>query len=465
MDHPQRVLADGGVNGSIRTDHEPEGRRAGRRKAQVPRVCRKRRAGGAPWFRGAAWARVCHRVTADPPIAVPDGIRRGSTYFPELESLRGIAIALVVVFHADGRMLMPFFNRIGTSPSPPLAFVYAGHTGVTLFFILSAFLLGLPFLQEAYGGRPLSRRQFYLRRVLRIIPLYYAAVIAGTLVTSRSIADLGRGVPYLLFFESHPKWVTPMQPWSDVWWSLMTEMQFYAVLPLVALAFGRRRATTLALFGLYLVVYLALVMGWILPAVNPWARAMSVAGRSPIFLCGILAAWLWLRHGVALRARLEATRWLAAGGGDILLLLVLLGLGLLLGWTSWWGFWPLETSPWFLWHVLEGALWALVVLIILLVPLRSKVLLSNRVLARLGVLSYSIYVLHQPLFFYSIWPWRVALPQSGLGWTPYTAVWFMLAATLCVGLASLTYRWIERPFLIRKARLDAGPPVARARAA
>lgn len=76
----------------------------------------------------------------------------------------------------------------------------------------------------------------------------------------------------------------------------------------------------------------------------------------------------------------------------------------------------------------------------------------------------SIYVLHQPIFYYGMRAWRSAFPRAGLGWTPYTGAWFVLAAVLCVALASLTYRWIERPFLVRKARLETGAPVARARA-
>jgi peptidoglycan/LPS O-acetylase OafA/YrhL len=115
--------------------------------------------------------------------------------------------------------------------------------------------------------------------------------------------------------------------------------------------------------------------------------------------------------------------------------------------------------------VLEGALWTLVVLIVLVVPLASKALWSNRVLAYLGVLSYSIYVLHVPVFSYTLSLWRSAFPHAGLGWTPYTATWFALAAVLCIGLSSLTYRWIEYPFLVRKAQLDAGAPAPRAHAA
>ena len=396
---------------------------------------------------------------------VPAGIRPDATYFPELESLRGIAIALVVAFHADATMLFPFGNRVGTWPSPPLAFLYGGHTGVTLFFVLSAFLLGLPFLEAAYGGRSASVAAFYRRRALRILPLYYCAVVAATVLTAHSVHDLWRGAPYLLFLESYPSLPTPLEPWSGVWWTLATEVQFYAVLPLVASTFGRSRTVTAGMLAIYGLGYLAVTLGFVVPGLDSWVRAHSIIGRGPIFLFGLLAAWLWLRHGHTLRARLAASRWWSAGGADLLLIVVLLALGLLLRWSAFHGSVAFEVSWRYLWHVPEGLLWTLVVVIVLLCPLRTKALLSNRGLARLGVLSYSIYVLHPPLFDYTLSLWRGVFPQAGLGWTLLNAVWLALATMLCVGLASLTYRWIERPFLVRKARVDDRVPAAPARAA
>jgi hypothetical protein len=201
---------------------------------------------------------------------VPAGIRRSTTYLPEIESLRGIAIALVFLFHADVWSTFPFRSRTGSWPSPGLGYVWSGHTGVTLFFILSGFLLSLPFLEEASGGRRVSWRQFYVRRALRILPLYYAAVVAGTVITARSLADLRRGVPYVAFLESKPGLTTPMPPFSGVWWSLATEVQFYALLPLVALAFGRSRRTTLCLLAVYGAAVLAISLR---PVMDPWVRA------------------------------------------------------------------------------------------------------------------------------------------------------------------------------------------------
>jgi peptidoglycan/LPS O-acetylase OafA/YrhL len=402
-------------------------------------------------------------VPADLPSAVPAGIRRGSTYFPELESLRGLAIVLVFVFHADGALLFPGRNRVGAESPLPMMFVWAGHSGVTLFFVLSAFLLSLPFLDEARGGRPVSRRQFYERRALRILPLYWTAVLVGTILTSQALTDLWHGLPYLAFLESKPNLTTPMRPFSDVWWSLATEVQFYALLPLVALVFGRSRRVTLALLAVYAVVYAVLALG-VVVHLEPWFRAQSIIGRGPLFLFGILAAWFYRGHGETVRARLAATRWLAAGGADLLLAAVFLALAFLLRWSNARGFLTIEQTRWHVWHVPEGALWTAVLLILLLAPLRLKVLFSNRMLARLGVLSYSIYLLHLPVLRYSLRPARRLFPNV-TGWNATAACWFAIVTLLCVALASITYRFIERPFLVRKARLDGPARAAEVRAA
>jgi peptidoglycan/LPS O-acetylase OafA/YrhL len=401
---------------------------------------------------------------SDPTSAVPAGIRRGSTYLPELESLRGLAILLVFIFHADGSLLFPVSNRVGLQSPLPLLYVWAGHTGVTLFFVLSAFLLSLPFLDEAYGGRPVSRWQFYVRRALRILPAYWVTVVVATILSSHTLGDLWRGLPYLAFLQSKPNLPTPMRPYSGVWWSLATEVQFYVLLPLIALAFGRSRRVTLALLAGYAIAYLAIATGLVLPGLEPWLRAQSVVGRGPLFLCGILAAWFYRRHGDAVRTRLAASRPLAAGGADLILAVVFVALAFLLRWVNRSGFFPIEQTQWYVWHVPEGVLWTAVVLLLLLAPLRLKAVFSNRVLALLGVLSYSIYLLHQPLLYFSVGLARRAFPAM-TAWGPSAVLWFTAMTAICVGLASLTYRWIERPFLIRKARIDRVTRAAEARAA
>src|SRR5262245_60933990 len=132
--------------------------------------------------------------------SIPAGVRESSGYLPEIESLRGVAIALVVWFHADGFVRYPGAT-IDEPVSPLLAFLRAGHTGVDLFFVLSGFLLALPFLDEALGGTPVSVRRYFSRRALRILPLYYLAVVASTVLVATRAADLLVAVPYLLFLN------------------------------------------------------------------------------------------------------------------------------------------------------------------------------------------------------------------------------------------------------------------------
>jgi hypothetical protein len=124
------------------------------------------------------------------------------------------------------------------------AFVLAGHTGVSLFFVLSGFLLAGPFLAEAAGGARVARRAYAARRVLRVMPAYVAAVTVASIDCAIRPLEVLRGVPYLFFLESIPGMTTPLIPYSDVWWTLATEAQFYLTLPLLAWAWRAVRRRT-----------------------------------------------------------------------------------------------------------------------------------------------------------------------------------------------------------------------------
>ncbi|TMA82728.1 MAG: hypothetical protein E6J72_01985, partial [Deltaproteobacteria bacterium] len=118
------------------------------------------------------------------------------------------------------------------------ALMLGGHTGVSLFFILSGFQLSRPFLAEIGGGRRVDLAGFARRRLGRIMPLYAVAVVTITIAAAARPADLLHGVPYLVFLNAWvPEAMQPLPLFSKVWWSLATEAQFYVVLPLLPLAF------------------------------------------------------------------------------------------------------------------------------------------------------------------------------------------------------------------------------------
>src|SRR5690242_13040439 len=147
-----------------------------------------------------------------------------------LDGVRALAIGLVLWTHiqhlagdAGADVGSGLLYRIG-------AF---GFTGVFLFFVLSGFLLFLPFARAIIGGGALpSARNFYLRRALRILPLYYTALAVYLLFLRPSLlhrANLHVAVlSVLLVHDSRPDSIIAITP---PLWSLALEAQFYVLLP------------------------------------------------------------------------------------------------------------------------------------------------------------------------------------------------------------------------------------------
>jgi len=378
----------------------------------------------------------------------------GGATIPELASLRGIAISLVVLLHTDG---MVSGLRALAGPRIPIwrAYVLGGWTGVSLFFILSGFLLSRPFLAEAFDGRRVSRGTYAARRMLRILPLYYTAIVVASLWCARQPSDLWRALPFATFLNSIEGMAAPLPPFSFVWWSLATEAQFYVLLPLLPwlLASARGRRVGIAAAVVYAAAYVGFAFGWLHLATLQGNNRLvhSFVGRLPLFAFGVLAAALYERKGEALRGWAARVRWMR-WGGDLACLAALALLGMLLQRVVYVNYFELETRyP--AWHLLEGACWTSVLLLVLLAPLRLKILLSNRVLATLGTLSYSIYLIHVPVLTFGLGAVRAHWAIAPAGWDlPAFAAVALLFAGIGA-LSALTYRVIERPMLERKARL------------
>jgi len=410
---------------------------------------------GSAWMsdgsNGEMGSTVADEPTVLPGDATPVGIRRPSEYLPRLEAMRGIAIALVVVYHADQAIRPQSFEHV--RPGLLEAFLEAGHTGVSLFFVLSAFLLSRPFLRALAGRGTVSLSHFFERRALRVLPLYWVAVAVSSVLfgLSRDTSWLN-GLPYLLFINSFFGVAQVMSPFSDVWWSLATEAQFYLALP-VAASLARWRAGRWflgALLVAFCVSYAQMAArGFYIFSSNAYT---SLYGRLPVFVFGIAAAWTYDRHGERIRGFFERRSVWQKGGADLLLVAVLLALGLLLQQVAYLGYFVAEAS-WHAWHVVEGLLWALVVLLVLSAPLRIAPLFDSRALMRVGVLSYSLYLVHLPIIHYLREGLRGRFPEIHQGWNPVSFLFVGLCIATALGLSSVTYRFVERPFLVRKARI------------
>jgi peptidoglycan/LPS O-acetylase OafA/YrhL len=142
---------------------------------------------------------------------------------------------------------------------------------------------------------------------------------------------------------------------------------------------------------------------------------------------------------------------LRLGGGDLILVGLFVALAVLLRTVAARGYLPSEIPPEQGWHLAEAALWGGVMLALLVLPLRLRGLVVNRWMTRLGLLSYSIYLVHMPVLHavFHTMPWlRPGVPRP---WGAEVAAGVLaILATLCVSL--VTFRVIERPFLRRKDR-------------
>jgi len=183
--------------------------------AQLPAI--KTAAPGLRAVRGRrlAWAKLWPESGAVNPI-------------PALDGLRALAVLLVILFHAST------FAEGNPSGNPASAIFY-GKTGVQLFYVLSGFLLSLPYAQWFFGlrKRP-STLLFYKRRALRVGPAYWVSLLILGLATAPTIASV-RDVALHAVFLSNTTWLSTFSI-NGVYWTMAIEVQFYALLPLIWLA-------------------------------------------------------------------------------------------------------------------------------------------------------------------------------------------------------------------------------------
>ena len=377
-------------------------------------------------------------------MRLTEGVRDPGHYLHELECLRGLAILLVFLFHAWGISGLQWPEQ----PAPGLAFIAAGNTGVTLFFVLSGFLLALPWLR--YWLNPGQRRpsvaQYLKARAMRILPLYYCALAVTWLATGNTGSVVQAAVFQFVGFSAFP--------YSVVWWTLVTEVQFYLLLPLVMslwISGHRGRWLCAALLLAWALAYLGLVLRATPQLLDStFFLTKSVFARLPAFLLGIFAAAIYLRASrwESVTRQTDAWRY----GGLLLILACLLLLERVLARVATMGDLQAELQ-WHLHHTWEAALWAVMMLCLLLCRLPGARLLVNSGLAISGKLSYSLYLIHVPVLFYLVYPLReqVGVDQLHNSWWLYSISVVALLLSLLLSWAS--YNLIEKPFLRMKRRL------------
>ena len=185
-------------------------------------------------------------------------ITRGRRFIAEVDGLRFVAISAVVLYHLSQHTLTR--HMAGASVQPGEAWLTKlldlGHYGVQLFFVLSGFLLALPFAKWRLGlGDKPSLRAYYFRRLTRLEPPYMVAMLllfAGPPLVASWMSGGWSLWPNLLasLVYQHNLIFGAMNPINPVTWSLEIEVQFYMLAPALAVVFsiGNAVARRAALF-------------------------------------------------------------------------------------------------------------------------------------------------------------------------------------------------------------------------
>ena len=354
---------------------------------------------------------------------------RAAMFFPALEGLRGIAALLVVFHHSRSHWLWGWLE---------------GWNGVTLFFVLSGFLITTLALREEDALGALRWRAFFVRRVFRIIPVYVVSL--GLYVVAVGIVGIGaahRGP----FFHAVPWYLSPFPevPFFSrthivfsLAWSLGIEEKFYLLWPLLAFVLLRRRARGRLGLALALAFVLQLPI-----AFSSGGRAL--APYSAILVGCVLAFLMHKRSSFGRLSRLGSKPWFFAA---LALLVVVHGLTHVFN----------PTAPGFrvasAYYYLPYAIAAALVTCALALRAGGSGWLESAPMRFVGRVSYPLYLTH-PL---GLAVAAVVIAPGGLATElVYLAVGLLLSLALAYGI----HRAVEKP-LIRTGKRLAGRTRVRA---
>lgn len=363
--------------------------------------------------------------------------RAPSFYKPELDILRffaflGVFICHTAIYNVDflvSHHLSPLAAKIG------LSFAHAGAYGVDVFFVLSAYLITELLLREKETTGTLNVPAFYLRRILRIWPLYYFFIAIAVLipfVTAEQHFGLHYLIPFLILLGN---WsfiaFGPPQSIAGPLWSVSVEEQFYLFWPPVVARLSRRGIifAALSLIGvanIARIIEVSIGMSNDQIWVNTFSHVDSIAA-------GILIAVVWRER---------------ASFFNVPSRLIVIACAVCC----------LTTVAYFDFDMSDGPRRASVLGTLISYPLTvitcTVILLAfinlpirSRALQYLGKISYGLYVYHllSYLIIDKLWPGGGAGPMHA-----FIRMVFALALTIAISAAS--YRVIEQPFLKLKRR-------------
>ena len=368
-------------------------------------------------------------------------------YFPGLHGLRFFAALMVVFSHVE---LLKDYHGYPNLYASNLAVYESGRIGVTLFFVLSGFLISYLLLTERKVSGTISIKNFYIRRILRIWPLYYLLVFLAFIVLPRieffTIPKYSAALPqnfpytlplYLLLLPQVALSIFEPVPYAEPLWSIGVEEQFYLLWPALLKYFRNfLRLTIVIAVGVIScrqLVFLLAEANRTSPRLEYWNYLLSYLyfTRIECMAIGGIGAWLVFRQKKTI-LRIIYNRLFQ-------ILLYALTAYLLL---------TLRNKP--LFNYAPYAICFCLIIVNVATNKNSLLKLENRLFVFLGNISFSIYMFHEIVIKIVL----EALVRTGR--TMFNDIYAnVLLHTLSMGLtilvSAVAYYGFERRFLRLKS--------------
>ncbi len=353
----------------------------------------------------------------------------GREFIPQIDGLRFLAIISVIAFHVWS--IATYHLGVPGDTSNPVAKTFSmGWLGVQLFFVISGFILALPFAKEkVLGEKKVKLREYFIRRLTRIEPPYIIQLAFMFLLTVLVLHRLDDQQEYYgtggwlkytsihmlaslfyandIFFHNYP------YP-NIVLWSLEIEVQFYILAPLLACGFAIRRKWIRCASLTLVILAWPQVLAHLVP--QPLQFHLGIIGELHYFLLGFLLVEFYLAGWLAGKKNFlwDALFFLA---GPALVLYI-------------------NFETWILLGLCLAAFRGLI----------ASWLMSYPLITTIGGMCYTIYMYH--------WVMTSALIratihlQTGNLWLDLL-VQFIVITALIVVVCSFLFAWFERPFMRR----------------
>ena len=343
--------------------------------------------------------------------------------YPAIDGLRILAFLLVFFGHFSIFIPSPFLHAMG-------------WTGVQLFFLISGFLLTRLLETEYRQTGQLSLKKYFIRRMLRIWPLYffYLLLVTGLCLLYYRIGVSGFRLAGNVFFMDN--WISGFRNYNNNFatthlWSISLEEQFYAALPFLLLFLLPKTKKTQSRFllagfiGLFLFRLLFLELDFNYPFIytSPFAGDCFLAGMA-------------LGAGYnEQRRKIPAGLLFAAGAALLAFLYYFIP--------------PKEMNGYH--QLILYPLLALAFAAILLAALQVKcrpmhLFFNNRMIRYLGRISFGLYIFHYGILLHVNYFFLQQHPEIAIAWS------LPVALAITVLFAILSYEWLEKPWLRRKQK-------------